>query len=300
MTKQILTTVSAIGLCLCLSEGAARAGTIGDCGNIDVEADAQCNVMAKGGCTIDDCTPLACSASLYAKCKGSCELPDVECEGSCQGTCQADCTAKGGSIDCKANCSGRCEASCSGDCSAQCASNANKTECEANCQGTCKASCQGECDASCTFEKPAVDCQAQCQGSCKGSCTVKKNLGCHMECRTRTQASCTGGCEVACTKPDAAIFCNGQYIDHGGNLQSCLDALEAAVSIRVTYDATASGSASCSGGSCEAEGKASAKASCAMSPPGSDAGSWFSLGLFGVVTAGLIRRRRRATQQRSL
>lgn len=292
MTKQFLTSLCAIGLLLCLSEGRATAASLAACGDIDVEMNAECDVMAEGGCSVSDCTPVKCSASLYAQCKGECSVPEVDCEASCQGNCEADCTAKGGSIDCKANCTGRCDADCSGECTAQCASDGNKSECEANCKGTCKASCQGECDANCEVVPPSADCKASCQGSCKGSCTVKGNLDCHMACRAEGEAACTGGCEVACSKPEAAIFCDGQYIDHGGNAAECRAALVETIKARIHTEAKYSGSAACDGSTCTAEGEASAKASCAMSPAGSNAGSWFGLGLLGVVTTGLVRRRR--------
>jgi len=109
----------------CAMTPMAKAASLADCGNIDVNMNAQCDVMAKGGCTVSDCTPVACSATLYAECKGSCEVPDVSCQGSCQGTCEANCTAKG-SIDCSADCKGRCNVDCSGKCTSQCASDANK------------------------------------------------------------------------------------------------------------------------------------------------------------------------------
>lgn len=290
MTKQILTSLCALGLFICVSEGTASAASLADCGNVDVSMNAKCDVMAEGGCTVEDCTPVACSASLYADCKGECSVPDVTCEGSCQGTCEADCTAKG-SIDCAADCSGRCTGDCSGNCTAQCASDANKATCQANCEGTCKASCKGECNAKCEVVPPSATCQAACQGSCKGSCTVSGNLACHMTCRAKGEASCTGGCTVACSQPRAAIFCEGEYLDCGGHAESCITALTDTIKASITYDATASGSASCSGNGCEAQGEAKASASCAMMPASSNRGTWFGLGLLGVVTAGLVRRR---------
>jgi hypothetical protein len=112
-----------------------------------------------------------------------------------------------------------------------------------------------------------------------------------MKCRAKGEASCTGGCEIACTKPDAALFCDGQYIDHGGNLDSCVGAIETWIKAHVELDAKADGSAACDGGTCKAEGSASASASCAMAKA-PDASSWFGLGLLGAVTTGLVLRRR--------
>jgi hypothetical protein len=112
-----------------------------------------------------------------------------------------------------------------------------------------------------------------------------------MTCRAKGEATCTGGCTAACSQPRAAIFCEGQYLDYDGNAQSCIDALTSTIKAAITYDATASGSVECTGTGCEAQGEAKASASCAMLPANSNRGTWFGLGLLGVVTAGLVRRR---------
>lgn len=289
MKSPLLTSALAIGLLVSLSSAKASAASLSDCGNIDVEANAQCQVMAEGGCAVDGCTEISCSATLYADCKGECALPDVECSGSCETDCSARCKASG-SIDCGADCKGRCGADCSGECTAQCATDGDKAGCEAKCKGTCKASCTGECDAKCEASGSA-DCTASCKGSCEGSCTVSKNLGCHMACRTKAEAGCVSDCKVACTKPDAALFCDGQYVDHGGNLDSCVTALKEVIKANVELDAKADGSAACSGGTCTAEGSAEASASCGMARAPQSAG-WAGLGLFGAVLTGLGLRRR--------
>jgi hypothetical protein len=289
--KTTILTATLFGSFVLFGTTSAFADSLSDCGNVNVEAEAECKVMAEGGCAVNSCTPITCSASLYADCKGECSLPDVDCELSCGGTCKAECEAKGG-IDCKANCSVRCEGSCSGDCDAQCSADSDKTTCKAKCEGTCKASCKGECGAKCEVVKPEATCEAKCEGSCSGSCTVKKNLDCHMDCRAKGEASCTGGCEIACSKPDAAVFCDSQYIDHGGHFESCLNAIEATIEANVEFDAKADGSAACNNGKCEASGSAEASASCAMAKvPGGTSG--LILGLFGAATAGLVLRGRK-------
>jgi hypothetical protein len=289
--KTTILTATLLGSVLLFGTTSARAASLSDCGNIDVEADAKCQVMAEGGCAVDSCSPVKCSASLYADCKGECSVPDVECEASCQGTCKANCEAKG-SIDCKANCSTTCNVDCKGDCSAKCASDSDKTSCVAKCEGTCEASCQGECGAKCEVVPPEATCEASCKGSCSGSCTVTGNLDCHLQCRAKGEASCTGGCEIACSKPDAALFCDGQYIDHGGHLESCVDAIEATIAANVEFDAKADGSAACNNGKCEASGSAEASASCAMAKaPGGPSGLIW--GLFGAATVGLVLRSRK-------
>jgi hypothetical protein len=87
-----------------------------------------------------------------------------------------------------------------------------------------------------------------------------------------------------------ALFCDGQYIDHGGNLDRCVSALEAALDLEVM--AEASGEASCGDGDgCHAEGRASASvSSCSVRAPGRDgaprsmlfAGLWVLAGLIGL------------------
>ena len=68
----------------------AHAG-IESCGDINVEASAQCEVSGGVECT-GQCTPVsfqaACSAQLHAECSSTCDLPSVECTGSCEGDCK--------------------------------------------------------------------------------------------------------------------------------------------------------------------------------------------------------------------
>lgn len=280
-----------LGACsiLFFAANAAAGQGLAACGDIHVEAEAQCEVVAEGGCTAK-CTPLACSAALYVQCDGQCSLEaSAECKGSCdfQG-CVTKC--EGGEFDCSAECRGSCSASCQGDCSAKCEADANKSECTAQCEGSCKATCQGKCDARCNVELP--DCETKCQASCEGSCEAKANLDCQMSCQSEGYASCTGGCKVRCEEPNGAIFCDGQFVDHGGNMQECYDALSAWISANITVDASSEFTSSCSGGSCEASGKAEATASCAAAPrPYGHAAAGLGL-LLGL--AGLIGMRRRA------
>jgi hypothetical protein len=102
-----------------------------------------------------------------------------------------------------------------------------------------------------------------------------------------------GGCVVQCQQPSGAVVCNGQFVDHGGNAEECLNALRALVEV----DASARGSASseCSGGTCtaEAEGEAKASASCTMAQGRPARGGLLGLGLLLGVGA-LVRIRRRA------
>jgi MYXO-CTERM domain-containing protein len=115
-------------------------------------------------------------------------------------------------------------------------------------------------------------------------------MDCQVECQAAGSARCEaelqGGCELQCEEPEGAIFCDGEYVDHGGHAEECIDALNAFLESHVQ----ASSSASCSGNSCEAE----AKASCQCSVPGRrGAPTWPALVAAALAAlAGAARRRR--------
>src|SRR3954449_5701414 len=65
------------------------------CGNIDVKANATCELDTSGGCTAR-CTPVSfeaqCSADLEVDCKGSC---NVSASATCTASCNVDsCVAE--------------------------------------------------------------------------------------------------------------------------------------------------------------------------------------------------------------
>jgi len=263
------------------------------CNNISVSADAHCEVAVQGGCDIQ-CMPIhfaaACSARLETTCDGQCNVDvDATCSASCETDCEAKCNVDPPKLDCNAD----CDARCTGDCQAQCSGEASGSEAEAHCQASCKTCCSGHCDASCTSKPATADCTTKCQGSCQGSCKGRANIDCQVKCQSTGYASCetelTGGCKTQCQKPSGALFCDGDFVDTGDNLQNCVDALNAYLHIKVQ----ASGSASCTGNECQAEGKASASSSCAAAPgdaPLSGAGLFAGLAFAG---AAISRRRRR-------
>ena len=102
---------------------------------------------------------------------------------------------------------------------------------------------------------------------------------------------------VDCTQPTGALYCNGSYVDHGGALKDCINAIEADLpNVTVDVSATASGTSSCMGSSCQASGEASASASCAFSPIGA-ARSHGAYGAFAVLAAlGAVCARRRKSR----
>lgn len=277
---RILSVLFAFGVLLLATE--ANAAPLDACGKIDVSANANCKVLAKGGCEAQ-CTPInvdiACNAKLQVGCTGSCNASvDVACTTMCSGSCMTTCNANPGSFDC----TGQCKGQCSADCDARCASSGNVTQCK----GSCNANCSGECSAQCSGTPPSATCMAKCQSCCSGSCTAKVNADCQIMCQASGMAKCevdvSGGCKAQCTKPEGAIFCDGHYVDAGGNFQNCLNALNAILNIKV--DA----SASCMGNSCTG----TASASCGSISPGEPAlgGTGFLVGL-GAIGIGLARRR---------
>jgi hypothetical protein len=134
--------------------------------------------------------------------------------------------------------------------------------------------------------------------TCEGRCTAEAEVDCQVMCQASGYIDCTtmltGGCETQCMEPDGALFCDGQYVDHGGNLDACIMALQDALDIEV--DVTARGSSSCMGGMCMAEGEVSASCGVSGAPGGGAGGASGWLGLAAVpvaLVAVRCRRRRR-------
>jgi len=258
--------------------GAAQAG-IGACGNIHVEAEAECEVLVEGGC-LAQCEPVSfqaqCAADLYVGCEGECNANfEASCVTSCQADCQAECDVDPARFDCRASCLADASASCSGRC--------DSDECRSSCEANAEAECSGHCD----YDPAQVDCSGHCDASCQGSCRAEANVDCQVDCQSRgfvdCQAELQGGCEVECQRPEGALFCDSQYVDHGGHLEECIDSLRAELNIEV--DGYAEGS--CSSGSCQ--GEAGGSISCAVAPEGRGA---LGVGALVLLMLGLGRRRR--------
>ena len=221
----------------------AQAIGLDACGDIFVDAGANCEVLVEGGCRAQ-CEPFAFNASCAVEgalgCSGSCDIEaDVGCTGSCEGSCQAECEADPGSFDCRASCEGNCSA----DCSARCSASNDRAECEASCEATCGL----ECEASCDIDAPSVDCEAQCQACCTGECRADINMDCQIDCQADLYVDCKaeleGGCEAQCERPQGALFCDGQFINVA-SIDDCIDALRDLLNIEVEFEASASFSAS--------------------------------------------------------
>jgi MYXO-CTERM domain-containing protein len=254
------------------SSSSSEEGDLNDCGNINVEASAECTVEVEGGCTAA-CTPLSFRGECNGRCGGTFS---ADCTASCEADCSASCEVDPGSLSCE----GACELDCNAGCEGHCEADPNS----ASCQASCEASCEGECGVSCEGTPPSASCEAKCQAGCEGSCTIEADFDCNIEC----QAELSGGCEIACESPEGALYCDGQYVDHGGNMASCISALNAYLDVEVD----ASASAACEGGKCTAEAEASCQAS--IGPrPSSQTVPWFAAGLAALGLAVAARRRRR-------
>jgi MYXO-CTERM domain-containing protein len=202
----------------------------------------------------------------------------VTCEASCYGSCQAECEVDPGAFECQAS----CEADCSGSCAARCSSE------DSECWAACEATCSAECGASCEVTPPQADCVAQCDACCGGSCRAEANLDCQLDCQAEGWAECKvdlqGGCEADCRDAGAALFCDGQYVDHGNNLQECIDSLQAMLNAEVHGEAELT----CRPGECTFD--SSGMLACSVGGGARPAGAAWALGLIGL---GLIGRRRR-------
>lgn len=296
MTNRLVETSILSVLCAaCIGWQAqpARAQGIEACGNIQLEAHADCEVIPPGVDCKAMCKPVAvraqCDVQIAANCRASCDkLPSVDCSADCSASCSADCDKLDpGSFDCQ----GACGADCEGRCSADCGTSDDRAACEASCSGSCKASC----NASCEGTPPMIDCEAGCEASCQGSCEVDANVDCQAQCQGDARADCEaelqGGCDVACKSHDGALFCDGQYVDYGDNLQTCIDALKAALHAHVMGEAEAQ--SSCSGNSCETSARAKVNSNCAVSIPASGRSGSLSAIIFGLLGLSCLRRRSR-------
>jgi hypothetical protein len=290
--KYSVSCLSAVAFIGIASASRIARADLSDCGDISLEADADCTVVPPtAGCDVM-CTPIsvraACSAKLAASCEASCDkLPSVACSGRCVADCTGQCTVDPGKFDCEA----ACRADCDGQCSAQCEGKSDKVGCMAQCNGACSVSCKGSCDV----KLPDADCDAKCQAGCEGSCKVDTNFDCQASCQSKGYAKCQadvqGSCKAKCKAKEGALFCDGQFVDNGDNLDMCIDALKAAFNAKVSVKAESHGESACDGGTCEASGSARVSSDCSNSRAGSPANIWALFALVSAMLAYVLRLR---------
>jgi MYXO-CTERM domain-containing protein len=283
----ILSPAAALAAALCLAAPSPAHAGIEACGDIHVEASAECELVPPGAECELQCTPITvratCSAELYASCSGECNATAmVECTGSCTTDCQTRCEVDPGMFECSAECQGGCEADCMGSCATG--------DAGAECRASCEATCSGHCDASCEGVAPSAECDAKCEARCEGSCTAEANFTCQIDCQAEGYATCTvdaqGSCTAHCETEEGALFCDGEYVDYGNNLDECVSALMDLLDIEVEGYAMAE----CDGDSCEAE--AGGSVGCQVS--GGGAALPGVLALFGLFLLGAARRSARS------
>ena len=287
MRPAVIFPTAALAAALCLAAAPRRADAgIEACGDIYVEASAECELIPPGADCDVRCTPISvqatCSAELYASCAADCTgTATVECTGSCDADCHAECDVDPGMYECSAE----CQAGCETDCSASCATGDAGAECRASCQSTCS----GHCDASCSGTPPSADCDAKCQARCEGSCTAEANFSCQIDCQADGYVSCTaqaqGSCMAHCDTQNGALFCDGEYVDYGNNLDECVMALKDLLDIKVEGYAMAE----CHDNSCEAE--AGGSVGCQVAGDGSSGPGLIAL--LALFFFGAAARRRR-------
>jgi len=268
-------------------EDSLSKADLSSCGDIHVEASAECELIPPGVECDAECSDIsfeaACDAKLAVECEGECDISvDADCSADCRADCEADCELEPGEFDCSAACNADCSASCEGQCEAD--------EDSASCEGRCEASCSASCDAECDVDLPSADCDVGCEASCQGSCKAEANFDCQISCQREAYAECEaelqGGCEVACDTEKGALICDSEYVDYGNNFDECVSAIEAVIDAHVE----ARGTAGCEeDGTCSAEG--SVKCECSTAPgQSSEFPAWATLSLaFGL--AFMIRRK---------
>jgi MYXO-CTERM domain-containing protein len=99
-----------------------------------------------------------------------------------------------------------------------------------------------------------------------------------------------GGCTARCKGQKGALFCDGDFIDTGDKLDSCVQALKDTLNAHVT--ASSSGDSSCDAGTCTASGMASASTDCAVVRAGARGSAWPGLAIVGLALAFAARRRK--------
>jgi MYXO-CTERM domain-containing protein len=139
-----------------------------------------------------------------------------------------------------------------------------------------------------------VECQGKCRASCQGSCKAEANVDCNVTCQSSGYAQCEtnlqGKCTADCRGGGGTMACNGNYVDHGNNLEQCVNALNALVA-ELDIEVSGYANAQCSGNTCEAEAGASCE--CGLSKNQSAGGSALLWALGGLGALTMFRRNRR-------
>jgi MYXO-CTERM domain-containing protein len=113
---------------------------------------------------------------------------------------------------------------------------------------------------------------------------------CQAEVFVDCQAEVMGECVTQCETEEGALFCDGQYVDHGDNLDACVDQLKDLLDI----DVSGFIDGECDDNSCEVD--AGGTFSCGVG--GTGGGALAGWGLIGLaILVGVSRRRRGAVKR---
>lgn len=278
----------------------ARADVVGACGDIDIDASAQCSIAFQSDCSTVCAPPTcedACAAKLEKQCDSQCTAQaDATCTQTCGTSCSTQCASSPPTFDCSTDCDTRCQAGCSSSCTSSSSSSDDggvTVTSSTDCQASCGACCSENCNTQCVAVSTTADCNTKCNADCTGSCTASANVTCQEDCQESSFDQCkndlSNQCVTQCQGSTGAIVCNGSYVA-ADDVQQCIDALNGILSVQIS----ATGSSSCSGDQCSGSATVTAKSLCSTSPgDSSNASLW---GLFAVVGVGLIGARRRMTR----
>jgi hypothetical protein len=265
-----LALASAVFVTSLSSPARADREDLGPCGVFDFSKGLSCKIEASADCTAK-CEPLKVTAACQGGCTASAK------QSNCTNNCGAQCikTCNPSKLDCFVGCHDECDAPIE----AQCVKKGGVADCKKQAQAQCDMHCKDSCKV------PPSNCDEHCNSCCVGFCDTELNFACDLSCTAKVE----GSCEASCSKPEGAIFCNGQYVN-ATDVKACITYL-ATRDIKV--DTSAKGSLSCTGTDCSGIG---AVKGCAVCASGNGYGVAI-LGIFGVVLARRVVRRRRSTRQ---
>src|SRR5688500_4720151 len=117
MRLLVTPTLGALALGAALLVPRTASADLASCGNIHVEAQAQCVAEVDPVKCEARCTELrfeaACSAQLHAECRGQCTASaQASCTGGCEGACNTRCQQNPNfncTVDCQAQASAHCQ-----------------------------------------------------------------------------------------------------------------------------------------------------------------------------------------------
>jgi hypothetical protein len=140
---------------------------------------------------------------------------------------------------------------------------------------------------------PETDsCATKCDTGCTAGCTAQANASCQVECQEESFPECSSDyvqlCSTQCAQPEGALFCDGNYVDVGGDLPRCVEALNEILDSKIPAPVTPSEPASAD--------PATRNPTCAASRAPAPGGSMAAVcAVLVMATVSRARRRKRST-----